>query len=84
MVHSLMIAEDEGATGRRQMRSFFSNTFVLFLTAFNMVIASAYIAEKLDMILSGRNIHLYLDNAETHRRMADKEVGEITDCPGPL
>ena len=48
------------------------------------MIARAYIAEKIDMILSGRNIPLDLDNEEAYRRMADKEAGETTDGPGPL
>ena len=48
------------------------------------MIARAYITEKIDMILSGRNIPLDLDNEEAYRRMADKEAGETTDGPGPL
>ena len=48
------------------------------------MIARAYIAEKIDMILGGLNIPLDPDNEEAYRRMADKEAGETTDGPGPL
>ena len=48
------------------------------------MIARAYIAEKIDTILSGRSIPLDPDNEEVYRRMADKEACEITDVPGPL